>query len=146
MVLGPQAGIGGKRCLKSYSIFSHRRNALQLYYIYDKSPQKCREMEEIITDLQQYLEFNDGRVRLVQANGSRWVTHKANAMRRVLSKFGACTDHLTFLSQDSSVRSSDQAKLRGYCQKWWSAKYPLGCAFLSISSHFVQIFFQGNVE
>ena len=76
----------------------------------------------------------------MRANGSRWVTHKLNAMRRVLSKFGAYTNHLTSLSQDSSVRSSDQAKLRGYCQKWASAKYLLGCAFLSISSHLVQFF------
>ena len=47
----------------------------------------------------------------MQENGSRWVTHKLNAMRRVLSKFGAYTNHLTSLSQESSVRSSDQEKL-----------------------------------
>ena len=50
-------------------------------------------------------------------------------MRHVLSKFGAYTNHLTSLSEDSSVKPSDQAKLRGYCQKCVNAKYLLGCAF-----------------
>ena len=55
-------------------------------------------------------------------------------MRRVLSKFGAYVSHLTALSQDFSVKSSDQAKLKGYCTKWLDSKYVLGCAFLDLLS------------
>ena len=102
---------------------------LRLYYIYEKSPKKCRQLEEIIVDLQQCLTFDDKGIRPVRASGSRWVTHKLNAMKRVLSKYGAYTNHLTALSEDSSIKSSDQAKLRGYCRKWVDAKYLLGCAF-----------------
>ena len=51
------------------------------------------------------------------------------AMKRVLSKFGAYTSHLTALSEDRSVKSADRAKLRGYLSKWIDAKYLLGCAF-----------------
>ena len=44
-------------------------------------------------------------------------------------KFEAYINHLTSLSQDSSVRSSDRAKLREFCRKWGGAKYLLGCVF-----------------
>ena len=88
---------------------------LRLYYIYEKSPEKCRQLREIIVDLQQCLTFDDKGIRPVRASGSRWVTHKLNAMKRVLSKYGVYTNHLTALSEDSSIKSSDQAKLRGYC-------------------------------
>lgn len=50
-------------------------------------------------------------------------------MKRVISKFGAYTAHLTALSTDSSVKSVDQSKFQGYLRKWTDAKYVLGCAF-----------------
>ena len=43
---------------------------LRLYYIYEKSPKKCRALEEIITELQGCLQFDDGGVRPVRASGS----------------------------------------------------------------------------
>ena len=49
-------------------------------------------------------------------------------MKRVLSRFGAYTAHLTILSEDSSVKSVDRAKFKGYLRKWSNAKYLLGCA------------------
>ena len=101
----------------------------RLYYVYEKSPKKCRELEEVIADLRQCIEFDDAGVRPLRASGSRWVSHKLNAMKRVLSKFGAYTNHLTALSMDSSVKAVDRAKLQGYLRKWVDAKYLLGCAF-----------------
>ena len=102
---------------------------LRLYYIYEKSPKKCRELDEIITDLKAYIVFDDAGVKPIRASGSRWISHKLSAMKRVLSKFGAYTSHLIALSKDRTVKSADQAKLRGYCIKWVNAKYILGCAF-----------------
>ena len=49
-------------------------------------------------------------------------------MKRILSKFGAYTSHLATLSEDSSVKAADRAKLTGYCKKWINAKYTLECA------------------
>ena len=49
-------------------------------------------------------------------------------MCRVLSKYGAYTSHLATLSEDSSVKSVDQEKLKGYLRKWTNTKYLLGCA------------------
>ena len=112
----------------------------RLYYVYEKSPKKCRELEEVVADLRQCVEFNDAGVRPLRASGSRWMSHKLNAMKRVLSKFGAYTNHLIALSMDSSVKAVNRAKLQGYLRKWVDAKYLLGCAFLLTYYRLVQYF------
>ena len=76
----------------------------------------------------------DNGVRPVRASGSRWISHKLNATKRVVAKYGAYTAHVSTLSCDSSVKPSDRAKLTGYLRKWVDAKYLLGCAF------FVELF------
>ena len=99
---------------------------LRLYYIYETSPKKSRELEDIIADLQDCVSFDDSGVRPVRASGTRWILHKVEALKRVLSKFGAYTSHLAALSEDRTVR--DRAKLKGYYSKWTDVKYLLGCA------------------
>ena len=89
---------------------------------------KCRELEDIIPNLKECLVFEDAGVKPVRASGSRWVAHKLNAMKRVISKFGAYTNHIAILSEDRSVRAAYRAKLKGYHNKWVDAKYILGCA------------------
>ena len=92
---------------------------LKLYYLYEKSPKKCMELEEVLKNC---ITFDDVGSRPVRASGSRWVSHKLSAMRHVLSKYGAYTNHLieygasmeripTISSEDSTVRSADRAKL-----------------------------------
>lgn len=88
---------------------------LKLYCVYEKSPKKCRELED--SDLKECFSFDDGGLKPVRASGSRWVAHKLNAMNRVVSKFGAYTCHLASLSEDSSVKPVDRAKLKGYYNK-----------------------------
>ena len=104
---------------------------LRLYYIYEKSPKKCRELEEIITDLRQFLKFDDAGIKHIRTSGSRWISHKLSAMKRIGSKFGAYSSHLIALAEDTSVKAFDRAKLCGFSIKWSDAKYILGCAFFS---------------
>ena len=104
---------------------------LRLYLLYASSPKKCRELEEVVMDLKECLSIEDGGTRPVRASGSRWISHKWNAMRRILSKYGAYTTHISRLSQDQSVKAVDKAKLKGYYSKWSNAKYLLGCALFS---------------
>ena len=101
---------------------------LRLYYIYENSPKKCRELVDIIADLKEFFEFDDAGVKPVRASGSRWITHKLSAMKRVVSKYGAYTKHLAALSEDKTVKSTDRTKIKGYYKKWIQAKYILGCA------------------
>lgn len=47
---------------------------LRLYYVYEKLPKKCRELEGIITVLKECFEFDYAGVRPVRASGSQtWV-------------------------------------------------------------------------
>ena len=117
-----------KDALKDTTFDEINEMLLQLYYLYENSPNKCRELEDIVADLKGAMCLNDAGVKPVCASGSRWVVHKLNAMKRVLSKFGAYKNHLAALSEDPSVKSSDRAKLKGYYRKWIQAKYILGCA------------------
>ena len=73
-------------------------------------------------------QFHDGGTKPIRASGLRWISHKLAALKCVLSKYGAYTHHLAALSEDSSVESSDCAKLRGYHTKWIEGKYLIGCA------------------
>ena len=68
------------------------------------------------------------RVKPVRSSRSRWISHKLSAMKQVISKFGAYMNHIATLSEDSSVKSTDRAKLKGCYSKWIEAKYILGCA------------------
>ena len=103
---------------------------LRLYYIYEKSPKKCSELESIVTHLKEafHLDSQGSGIRPIRACGTRWVCHKLSAMKRVLCKYGAYTVHLTTLSEDSSMKPADRAKFKGYLRKWVDAKYLLGCA------------------
>eukprot|EP00731_Ephydatia_muelleri_P037327 Em0443g2a len=118
-----------KDALKSTTFDLIDEMLLRMYYIYEKSPKKCRELENIITDLKEFMKFDDAGIRPVRASGTRWVTHKLSAMKRIISKFGAYTSHLVALSEDSSTKAADRAKFKGYLKKWLDAKYLLGCAF-----------------
>lgn len=119
-----------KDALRSTSFDLVDEMLLRLYYIYEKSPKKCSELESIVTDLKGAFGLdNDGAgIQPIRASGTRWVCHKLSAMKRVLSKYGAYTAHLTALSEDSSVKPADRAKFKGYLKKWVDAKYLLGCA------------------
>ena len=85
--------------------------------IYTRNHQRNAELEEVIADLKECLCFDDSEVKPVRASGSRWVNHKLSAMRRILSKYGVYTNHLTALSQDHTVKSTDRDKLHGYCSR-----------------------------
>ena len=54
---------------------------LRLYYLYEKSPKKCIELESLCADLKECLEFDEDGIRPVRACGTRWVSHKVKAMR-----------------------------------------------------------------
>ena len=64
----------------------------------------------------------------MKVSGSRWIGHKWRAMKRILSKYRAYTNHVATLSEDVAVRSADRSKLKGYYDQWVNAKYLVGCA------------------
>ncbi len=88
-----------KDALKGTAFDAMNDVLLKLYYLYKKSP---KDAESSRKSLKECLCFDDSGVKPVRASGSRWVRHKLSAMRRILSKYGAYTNHLTALSQDHS--------------------------------------------
>ena len=90
---------------------------IKLYYLYKKSPKKCRELTEMISDLQDCLVFDDGGKKPVRASGTRWIAHELSAMKYIISKYGAYTNHLAVLSEDRSVNGCDHCKFRGYYKR-----------------------------
>ena len=100
--------------LKGTALYAVDNMLLKLYDLYEKSPKKCRQLEDIISDLKACVTLDNGGLgsRPVRASGSRWVSHKLNAMRRVFSRYGAYTNHLGALSEDSKVNSADGANIK----------------------------------
>ena len=109
---------------------------MRLYFIYEKSPKKCRGLEEVIEELKAGLGASKmsakGGTRPLRACGTRFVGHKVKALERVIEKFGAYIAHLIALTKDSTVLSADRQKLKGYVLKWQISQVLMGCAIFMI--------------
>ena len=101
---------------------------LRLYYLYEKSPKKSRELVDIVTDLQETFGFPKGGDLPVRSQGSRWITHRRNALQRVIDRFGAYISHIITLAEDSTMKAEDRARMKGYISKWGHAKILIGCS------------------
>ena len=62
---------------------------LRLYYLYEKSPKKSRELADIVADLKEVFEFPDGGNLPIRSQGSRWIYHKRKALQRIVDRYGA---------------------------------------------------------
>ena len=101
---------------------------LRLYYLYEKSPKKTRELGDIVEDLKEVFELPKSGNVPVRSQGSRWINHKRKALQCVIDRYGAYISHLTTLTEDQSVKAEDRARLKGYLRKWMQYKTILGCA------------------
>ena len=72
---------------------------LRLYYLYEKSPKKVRELIDIVTDLKEVFELISGGNIPVRSHGSRWIGHKRKACLRVIDRYGAYISHRRHISQ-----------------------------------------------
>jgi len=78
--------------------------------------------------LKEVFELPDGGNLPVRSQGSRWISHKRNALQRVINRYGAYLNHLTTLIEDKGIRSIDRQKLKGYLLKWRDGRILMGCA------------------
>ena len=101
---------------------------LRLYYLYEKSLKKTRELALIVEDLKEAFDFPGTGNVPIRSQGSRRINHKRRALQRVTDRYGAYMSHLSALSEDTSLKSEDRARLKGYVQKWTHAKFLIGCA------------------
>ena len=130
--LGHRLELSVKDALKS-SFFSTLDDLLlRLYFIYEKSPKKCRILNDIVEELRACLEPSEmpskGGSRPLRACGTHFVSHKVAALKRVVARFGAYLAHLTAMTEDSSMQPADRQKMKGYVVKWQISQKLLGCA------------------
>lgn len=101
---------------------------LRLYYIYEKSSKKSREIADIVQDLREVYEFPKSGDLPIRCHGTRWIAFKRKALQRILDRYGAYIAHLTTLAQDHSLKSVDRARLTGYLRNWKKARFLIGSA------------------
>ena len=101
---------------------------LRLYFLYEKSPKKARELGAIVEDLKEVFELPKGGNKPVRSQGSRWINHKRKALQRVVDRYGAYISHLVTLTEDTSLKPEDRARLKGYLKKWMQYRTIVGCA------------------
>lgn len=101
---------------------------LRLYFLYEKSPKKCRDLSDLVGDLKEVYELPEGGNIPVRASGSRWITHKRKALQRLVDRYGAYLNHLAALTEDKSIKSTDRQRLKGYLLKWRQARMIIGSA------------------
>ena len=122
-----------KNALSATSFPAVDEMLLRLYYLYEKSPKKCAQLNEVVQELRKCLDDCDTPEsrgnRPIRACGTRFVAHKVAALGRIIDKYGAYISHLVAMSEDKTVKSADRVKLKAYAQKWRNAKSLLGCAF-----------------
>ena len=96
---------------------------MHAYHLYEKSPKKCHELDEVVASLRECLEEDEmpsSRTkgnRPLHACGTRFVSHKVAAINRFIDRYGAYINHLITLTEDSSVKPADKQKLKGYIGK-----------------------------
>ena len=56
---------------------------LRLYYLYEKSPKKVRELKGIVEDLKEVFNYQGSSCIPVRSQGSRWLTHKRKALQKL---------------------------------------------------------------
>ena len=93
----------------------------KVYYLYEKAPKKCRELEEIVSDLKECISIDEAGIKPIRMSGSRWISHKVKSNETQPVEHGAYTGHLLALSEDRSVKSTDRARFRAHYNKWLDA-------------------------
>ena len=83
-----------------------------LYYFYEKSSKKLRELKKLHELLKEIYEFDDERVKPHRAAGTRWIAHKLEALQNMLDKYGLYMQHFENIIADTTKRT-DKATLKG---------------------------------
>lgn len=79
-------------------------------------------------------------LRYYSSQGSRWINHKRKALLRIIDRYGAYVSHLSTLIEDTSLKSENQARIKGYLGKWMQYKIILVVHCMQTYSNLLQFF------
>ena len=71
---------------------------------------------------------SNGGSTLKRSEGRCWINHKRKALQRIIDRYGAYINHLIVLSEDTSLKSVDQTRMKGFVQKWQQARTLISAA------------------
>ena len=86
------------------------------------------EQADIVEDIKEVWEFSAGGDKPVRSQSSCWISHKRKALQRLVDRYGGYLNHVTALSEDQTIRSTDRARLKGYLKTWKQSKMLIGAA------------------
>ena len=98
---------------------------LKMYYLYQRSPKKLRQLKELVDIYSDSFEFLDGGVKPKKASGTWWIAHKTRALDLIIDKYGLLMQHLENLSEDKSYPAKERKTFKGWYNKWTKARIPL---------------------
>ena len=117
----PRLELAIKDALKNTYFSTIDKLLLRMYYLYENSPKKCRQLQDIVDELKQCFDPSvvpsEGGNRPLRACGTRFITHKVAALKRIIDRFGAYLSHLIAMMEDSTVKSVEKQKIKGYYLK-----------------------------
>ena len=96
---------------------------VNLYYVYENSPKRLRELKSIGEIMEESVN------KPVKAQGTRWLQHKSRALHILLSGYPVITAHLEAMAADSKVKPADQARFKSYLKKLTSFKFVIHMLF-----------------
>ena len=101
---------------------------MKLYYLYKKSPKRCRELKELSED------YANSILKPSKAHGTWWIEHKYSAMKKLLENYGGYMVHLESLSHTDS-QALKCSEILSTIKTWRHAMYPMYMAvYLDILS------------
>ena len=101
---------------------------LKLYYLYQKSSKRLRELRELADAYEKTIP------KPTKCNGTRWIDHKYKAMQIVYENYGVFISHLESLAQTDS-QALKRNEIEGFSKKWKHSSYIINIAiFLDILS------------
>jgi hypothetical protein len=98
-----------------------------LYYLYEKSSKKLRELKSLFGILNEMYEFSNNRVKPNRAAGTRWIDHKVRAIEGMIDKYGVYMKHIENILVDA--KQTDKATLQGKRNMLLEAKTILYAVF-----------------
>ena len=89
-----------------------KKSLTALFYCYEKSSKKLRELCKLHKVLLELYEFEDGQVKPSKCSGTRWIAHVLQNMSGLIDKFGLYLQHFETIIPDTT-KKADKATLEG---------------------------------
>ena len=109
---------------------------LQVYFMYEKSPKKCHELQAVVEEVNTCLEPTQMRKKKggswpLCTCGTQFKAHKVADLERLIVRFRPYLSCLTAMTEGRYQHQAvDRQKLKGYILKWQSSKILVEFAFL----------------